>query len=164
MMGKPTGTGPELGELMDYEQQLWSQPATYLGPLHVCNTCVAWSVCGASSSGLRTCPGYLGCLGNIFPVLVWLPCPDLTQWGGTRSCLSQMCQVFRRQWEVCPLSMETVEEWMGRRYMGDRLEGGFKEEKLWPVYKINEKFFNEKEKKNFSHLQNIKANLETQQL
>lgn len=80
MMGKPTGTGPELGELMDYEQQLWSQPATYLGPLHVCNTCVAWSVCGASSSGLRTCPGYLGCLGNIFPVLVWLPCPDLTQW------------------------------------------------------------------------------------
>ena len=37
-------------------RQLDSWLETDLGPLHLGNSCVAWSVCGGPSSGTRTCP------------------------------------------------------------------------------------------------------------
>lgn len=47
-----------------------------IGPLHVCDTRVAWTVCQDTRSENRTCPWHLSWLKNLFPMLVALSSLD----------------------------------------------------------------------------------------
>ena len=54
MMGKPAETAdPSLWKLMNsLDQQFGGLHGINLGPLHVEDSCVAWFICGTSSSGI----------------------------------------------------------------------------------------------------------------
>ena len=68
MAEKPTETA-ELNTwaLTDSGQQLRSLQVTELGHLYVGDSCVAWSVHGASSSGIRVCPCCMSCFLETIP-------------------------------------------------------------------------------------------------
>lgn len=68
MSEKPTETA-ELNswELTDSDQQLMSLQVTELGHLYVGDSCVAWSLHGASSSGTRICPCCTSCFLETIP-------------------------------------------------------------------------------------------------
>ena len=62
MMGEP----PETAYLSSWELTDSGLTARKigidLGPLHMCDSCVAWSVCWAPSSKIMTCPWHLSWL------------------------------------------------------------------------------------------------------
>lgn len=68
MSEKPTET-TELNswELTDSDQQLMSLQVTELGHLYVGDSCVAWSLHGASSRGTRICPCCMSCFLETIP-------------------------------------------------------------------------------------------------
>lgn len=75
MKGEPDSR-PELflGSSLTLNRQLGSLQGTGLGPLHVCNSCVAWSVLSAPRSGITTCHPSL-----VLELVVGMPCPALVQ-------------------------------------------------------------------------------------
>ena len=48
---------------------------TDLDPLRMCDDCVAWSVCKATSSEIRMCPWHLACFEEPVPMLDYLVQP-----------------------------------------------------------------------------------------
>lgn len=78
---QPLQENPQKANLAHGNSQSWNQQpgspqGTYLGSLHVCDSCIAWSVCRTPSNGSRACPGYfdwlLGTCSSCWIVLLCL--------------------------------------------------------------------------------------------
>lgn len=111
MAREPTETADlSMWEFMVSGPKLGSLHGTNLGPLHVCDSCIIWSLCKAPSCEIRTCPWPLA--GFWEPVLHnGLLCP-----AGAKSCLNLMCYVWfvQSSGRPAPFRMEMVEEWKRR--------------------------------------------------
>lgn len=79
---------------------------TNLGPLHVNDSWVAWSVGGASSSGSRICSWSMNWHFGTYS-LWWDVSLSLDAGGRACSCLNLMCQAM-----LIPME-STFSEWMG---------------------------------------------------
>lgn len=72
---------------------------TNLGPLHVCEGCVAWSICETPGNGSRS--WLLGTYSSYLSVL-----PSLNTGGGSWSCDSLICNAFLMPVGSRPLSQQ----------------------------------------------------------
>lgn len=104
MKGEPTETANlSSWELMDSEPDK-SLHGTNPGPLPVCDSCVAWSVCKALSNEIRTCPWYLA---GFWEPLPQAGLPSLDAGGGAWSYL--MCPALFK-----PMGGLLLSEWRRR--------------------------------------------------